>query len=31
MVVAAGLVLQMGVTPSGYLEVVSAAAKLLTA
>jgi NADH-quinone oxidoreductase subunit N len=30
MVVAAGLVLQMGVTPSGYLEVVSAAAKLLT-
>jgi NADH-quinone oxidoreductase subunit N len=31
MVVAAGLVLQMGVAPSGYLEIVAAAAKLLPA
>jgi NADH-quinone oxidoreductase subunit N len=31
MVVAAVLVLQMGVAPSGYLQIVSAAAKLLTA
>jgi hypothetical protein len=31
MVVAAAFVLQMGVSPSGYLEIVSAAAKLLPA